>query len=134
MIDSVSDILENLKKSRFRKRFQLTAQEITYVQQKGITVVAKHGREFIHKRLAPAEPKKDGKQTPMKGHPFFIAQHATATCCRGCLAKWHGIPKGKELTFEECEYILRVAIAWIDKQIFNQKSDSSQPDLLPGKS
>ena len=43
----------------------------------------------IIKRIAPKEPLNDGKQTPMKGHPVFIAQHATATCCRECTRKWH---------------------------------------------
>ena len=51
----------------------------------------------------------------MRGHPVFIAQHATACCCRGCLAKWHGIPPGRELTAEEQRYIGAVLTAWIER-------------------
>lgn len=68
------------------------------------------------KRLAPSEPQNDGKQTPMRGHPVFVAQHATATCCRGCLEKWHNIPKGRELTAQEQDYVVDVILQWIDRQ------------------
>ncbi len=79
--------------------------------------IRSHAQDFVSKRLAPAEPANDGKQTPMKGHPVFIAQHATATCCRGCLEKWHRIPKGAELTDEQQEYVVNVLMEWIERQI-----------------
>jgi len=47
--------------------------------------IEQHARDFVNECLAPELPKNDGKQTPMKNHPVFIAQHATATCCRKCL-------------------------------------------------
>jgi hypothetical protein len=83
---------------------------------KGIDRVLAHGRQFIIERLAPAHPANDGKQTPMRGHPVFIAQHATATCCRGCLAKWHKIEAGRALSNKEVEYVLEVIGAWIALQ------------------
>ena len=67
-------------------------------------------------RLAPAFIPNDGRQTPMRGHPVFIAQHATACCCRGCLAKWHAIPAGRELTAREQRYVVEVLMAWIERQ------------------
>jgi len=39
---------------------------------------------------------------------IIIAQHATATCCRGFLQKWHGISKGRELREDEKRYVLGV--------------------------
>ncbi len=33
----------------------------------------------------------------MKGHPVFVAQHATATCCRECIRKWHKNTTGKRV-------------------------------------
>lgn len=53
----------------------------------------------------------------MKGHPVFIAQHATATCCRSCLEKWHHIEKGKKLNEYEIKYIVRVIMTWIKKEM-----------------
>ncbi|HFE7615161.1 TPA: DUF4186 family protein [Salmonella enterica subsp. enterica serovar Newport] len=72
------------------------------------------------KRLAPAHPANDGKQTPMRGHPVFIAQHATATCCRGCLAKWHQIPQGEPLSKAQQQYIVSVIHYWLVIQM-NQR-------------
>ena len=59
----------------------------------------------------------DGKQTPMKGHPVFIAQHATALCCRGCMEKWHHIGKGRELTEGEIEYTVSVLMRYIREEM-----------------
>ena len=73
--------------------------------------------QFIRDRLAPANPPNDGKQTPMKNHPVFIAQHATATCCRKCIQKWHGIEKGRALNAEEVKFIVALVMGWIERQL-----------------
>ena len=108
-------LFQRLSESRFRSSFTLKGMELSYLRQKGITVILSHGRDFIEERLKPAVIKNDGRQTPMKNHPFFIAQHATGMCCRKCLEKWHRIKKGSELTEEEIEYILSVAGMWLEK-------------------
>ena len=59
----------------------------------------------------------DGKQTPMRGHPVFIAQHACACCCRGCLHKWYHVPVGRELTENEQERIVKLLMTWIERQL-----------------
>lgn len=111
------DALRNaLAKSPFRSRFHLTPQERAYFLQKGPKVIEQHARDFVRSRLAPENPPKDGRQTPMRGHPVFKAQHATACCCRSCLEKWHHIPSGKVLTEEEQEYIVRVLMDWIERE------------------
>ena len=76
------------------------------------TVLA-HAADFIAQRLAPADPRNDGKQTPFRGHPVFVAQHATATCCRGCLEKWHDIARGAELTDEEQAHVIAALERWL---------------------
>lgn len=110
------DILAALSRSRFRSRFRLAGRELAYFQDKGMAVILEHARDFITQRLAPATPKNDGKQTPMRNHPVFVAQHATATCCRGCLAQWHKIPKGRELTEDEIDYVVTVIEQWLLRQ------------------
>ncbi|MGZ5001466.1 MAG: DUF4186 domain-containing protein, partial [Methylomonas sp.] len=86
---------------------------IDYLRDKGLETVLDHGRDFIGKRLASAHPKNDGKQTPFRGHPVFVAQHATACCCRGCLEKWHGIRQGVTLTTDQENYIINVLERWL---------------------
>ena len=108
-------LFERLSRSEFRSRFCLRGRELEYLRRKGLEVVLEHAADFVEKRLAPADPANDGKQTPTGNHPAFVAQHATATCCRGCLAKWHGIAKGQPLKGSEKEYVLRVIRAWLVK-------------------
>jgi len=111
----LAELFDALAKSTFRRRFRLGPAERKYLDEKGPEVVAHHAREFVQDRLAPADPKNDGRQTPMRGHPVFIAQHATGTCCRSCLAKWHGLAKGKPLHDDEVDYIVRVLTAWLER-------------------
>ena len=106
--------LEDLSKSKFRSDFHLRKYMIKYIDEKGMDTIKKHTIDFINQKLAPSYPDNDGKQTPMKGHPVFIAQHATGCCCRGCLEKWHNIPKGRELTSNEKNYIFCLLIRWIE--------------------
>jgi hypothetical protein len=111
----LNELFDRLGRSEFRSRFRLRGKELDYLNSRGLDVVLEHAADFVEKRLAPAEPPNDGKQTPMRGHPAFVAQHATATCCRGCLLKWHSIPKGGPLTEPEKTYVLRVVRAWLSK-------------------
>ena len=118
-MDTFDKILENLKTSPFRAKFKLGEKEILYIKQKGLVTIKNHAYDFITKRLAPKVIVNDGKQTPMRGHPVFIAQHASATCCRGCLEKWHHIQKNKELSSSEIDFIVNLILAWINKQLKN---------------
>jgi hypothetical protein len=112
----LDELFARLARSPFRQKFRLGAAERDYLDRKGLDVVLSHGSDFIAKRLAPASPANDGRQTPMRKHPVFVAQHATATCCRGCLEKWHAIPKGRVLTAEEQHYILHAIRRWLCSQ------------------
>jgi len=112
----LDELFEALQRSRFRSRFRLGAREAAYLREKGLDAILAHARDFIEKRLAPAEPANDGRQTPMRNHPVFIAQHATATCCRGCLEKWHQIPKGRPLSDREVLYVVAVIEHWLMRQ------------------
>ena len=119
------DLFAALATSDFRRRFRLGAVEERYLGEKGIEVINHHARNFIQERLAPAHPKNDGRQTPMRGHPVFVAQHATATCCRSCLKKWHGIEKGVDLSPGEIEYVVRVLTTWIERQCHSENGSGA---------
>lgn len=110
-------ILYCLSKSKFRSGFYLKDKDKEYVKNKGIDTIKSHACDFIKMRLAPLNIPNDGKQTPMKGHPVFIAQHATGTCCRNCLYKWHKIEKNKVLSDVEQAYVVNIIMTWINRQI-----------------
>ena len=112
----IDDLFAALRRSPFRQRFRLGPRERAYLDTKGLQTVLAHAADFIVERLAPATPRNDGKQTPFRGHPVFIAQHATATCCRGCLAKWHHIESGRDLTREHQAHTVAVIERWLREQ------------------
>ena len=112
-----NDLFIRLSRSSFRSRFHLADKDRKYVIDKGMDTIRSHAEDFISGRLAPAYPVNDGKQTPMRGHPVFIAQHATACCCRSCLRKWHRIPVGRELTADEQSYVTDVIMEWIGREM-----------------
>ena len=107
--------LEKLSLSKFRSRFKLDGKDIEYIKRIGLLKVESHARNFITQKLSAALPKNDGKQTFFKGHPVFKAQHATATCCRSCLAKWHRIPTAIALDKSSIDSIVKIIMAWIEK-------------------
>lgn len=113
----IDSILERLSHSKFRSSFHLKEKDINYIKDKGLVTIKRHAKDFIKKRIAPAVIKNDGKQTPMRGHPVFIAEHATATCCRGCIKKWYHVPNNRELTNREQEQIVAIIMKWIEKEI-----------------
>jgi hypothetical protein len=119
----LDELFASLAKSAFRKKFHLQGKDLEYLHNKGLSTVLSHANDFITKRLAPAFPEKDGKQTPFRGHPVFVAQHATACCCRGCLEKWHRIPKGRPLGVDEEIYILNILKCWLLEELHRHESD-----------
>ncbi|MEU6562712.1 DUF4186 domain-containing protein [Nocardia nova] len=106
--------LGEIARHPFRAKFHLRTPEREFVALRGMPVVRQHAADLTGKRLAPAHPAKDGKQTPWGGHPVFRAQHATGTCCRGCLQRTHGIAEGRELTAREHEYVVEIICRWIE--------------------
>lgn len=115
-MQDINYLLYRLSKSKFRSSFHLKEKDIEYIDKKGLDKIKEHAYDFINKRLKPSIIPNDGKQTPILGHPVFIAEHATATCCRGCLNKWYAITKNRELTDKEVDYIVKVIMTWITNE------------------
>ena len=116
-------LFEHLEASKFRRSFHLKQKDIDYINEKGLDVIRQHAQDFIEKREAPAVIPNDGKQTPMKGHPVFIAQHATATCCRECIRKWHKMQPGRQLSQVQQDYLVDVIMTWIEKELKRAKEN-----------
>lgn len=116
-MQSRQEALYKLSQSKFRSSFHLKEKHKDYIKEKGMDVIKSHACDFVRNKLAPAYPKNDGKQTPMKGHPVFIAQHACACCCRGCLNKWYKVPVGVELTEIQQDKIVNLLMDWIEREM-----------------
>ena len=114
-------LLEKLRQSPFRSRFKLKEKDFDYIQKKGMNTILQHAKDFIAQRIAPAGLPNDGKQTPMHGHPVFIAQHATACCCRKCIQKWHGFSPNGALSPQQQTYLVHLIMTWIEQQMQQKK-------------
>ena len=117
MQNDFSYIFDRLSKSKFRSSFKLSRDDIIYVKTKGLDKIRQHAYDFVNKRLKDITKINDGHQTPTKGHPVFVAQHSTATCCRGCLEKWHNINRNKILSQLEVDYVVEVIMEWIKRNL-----------------
>ena len=115
--DDIDARLDRLATQPFRARFRLRGRDRAIAELRGPQTIRRHAHQLIEKRLAPAHPAKDGKQTPYRGHPVFVAQHATATCCRTCLSKWHDIAPAVALTEQQQTYVVDVICRWIGRQM-----------------
>lgn len=133
MLPDWISLRERLSKSRFRSRFRLTDEDRALIARTGWDALEAQTRKFVAERLAPAEPRNDGRQTPMRGHPVFLAQHATACCCRGCLSKWHGIPPGHALTEAEIRHVVDTLLAWLREQAGDLSRFPCQQSLFEWK-
>ena len=120
---TIGEALAHLETSDFRRRFHLSEQEKAYVREKGMDTIRLHAADFVERRLAPAVIPNDVRQTPMRGHPVFVAQHGCACCCRGCLQKWYGIPPGRQLTAQQQQGIVNLLMAWIRHQMEEIEKD-----------
>ncbi len=116
-MQTVEQALQKLNKSDFRSSFHLDESDRKYIEEKGIETIRAHASDFIRQRLAPSCLPNDGKQTPMRGHPVFKAQHACACCCRGCLNKWYKVPVGINLDDVQQNKIVNLLMAWIEKEM-----------------
>lgn len=102
---------------------EIDEMAVRHAQRKGRVKLGEAVRDRLKKYLAPAEPPRDGRQTPMTGNSIFYAQHATACCCRTCLEYWHAIPKGRKLTQAEFDYCVQLVELYLEKRL---------PDLAEG--
>ena len=119
-MQTIDEALNKLKKSKFRSKFHLSEKDKKYIDDKGLEVIRRHAEDFIAQRLAPDNIPNDGKQTPMRGHPVFIAQHACACCCRGCLFKWYRVNPNKQLSPTEQEKIVNLIMTWIEHEYYGE--------------
>jgi hypothetical protein len=113
----VDELIDRISAQPFRARFHLRGRDRGLAQLHGPARLRQHAHDLVARRLAPAFPDKDGKQTPYRGHPVFVAQHATATCCRSCLHRNHGIEPGRELTPDERDHVVAVICRWIEREL-----------------
>jgi hypothetical protein len=112
-----SALKKRLEKDGRINKFILGEPEQEYVTSRGMDILRLHATDFVKKRLAPANPKNDGRQTPTKGHPVFIAQHACGCNDRASVEEFFGYELGRELTGDEVDAIVDAILSWIEENL-----------------
>lgn len=120
-MQTVNEAFEKLNKSKFRSKFHLQPEDIRYIDERDLSTIRIHAAEMVKNRLSPADIPNDGRQTPWKGHPVFIAQHACACCCRKCLHKWYRVPMHTPLSEEQQKKIVNLLMNWIEREYNGSK-------------
>jgi hypothetical protein len=90
---------------------------VLHARRKGRPGLRTLAEKRIRRSVGPAQPVRDGYQTPFEGNVIYYAQHATVCCCRTCIEYWHGVPKGEELTEEQIEYFLNLVTMFIEERM-----------------
>lgn len=130
-IDDVEYTFNALKHELIRHHcwhIGIDERAIRHAKRKGRNLLIDAARHRVKKYIAPANPARDGRQTPFEGNAIYYAQHATACCCRTCLEYWHNIPKGIELTEEHVEF----CVGLIELYIVNRLPDlENGPQKVP---
>lgn len=124
-------MLSKLRRSKFRSSFRLSEKDLNYINKKELEAIKLNAEKILDKRIRILG-KNDGKQTPYKGHPVFIAQHATATCCRKCIEKWYKIPKNKVLSYSEMNCFINLIMQWINKEVYLLSKGSDNTKVYKG--
>lgn len=113
---------EALKHELIRHHFWhvgIDEKAISYARRKGVSGLRTAVRSRLRSSVGKAQNPYDGRQTPMEGsgNPIHYAQHATASCCRKCMEYWHGIPKSKNLTDEQIEYLSEIVMLYLVERV-----------------
>lgn len=106
---------------------------LNYVRRKGRYGLRDAYEIRIRKSVAPNQPFRDGAQTPFDSPKdgrmaLYCAQHATAACCRKCVAVWHGISEGIELSDADVRYLTNLGMEYFRRRLPNL---SANPEVVP---
>lgn len=116
--------LESLKYELIRHHFwhiPISVYAENYARRKGKLQLKEAARKQIEHAVGKIAHPREGQQTARETNPHanavHYAQHATASCCRRCVEEWHGIPRDRELTTEEINYLTELAMLYIASRL-----------------
>ncbi len=116
-LEDVDHTFTELRQELIRHHFwhlEFDERARNHALRKGRSTLFLAASRRIEMSVGAESPRNDGRQTPFDGNVLYYAQHATASCCRTCIAYWHDIPKGRALTTEEREYLAGLVVRYID--------------------
>jgi hypothetical protein len=112
----------------------VSERAVNYARRKGCALLRQAAERQIRQSVGSAKHPREGFQTSRETSPtanaIHFAQHATASCCRRCVAEWHGIPEGRPLSADEIEYLTELAMLYLKARIPNLPD---APETIPAR-
>ena len=92
---------------------------IQNARKRGKNLILDRAKEIITKKIAKIpEGYYDYLCTKKEGSEIInYAQHATGTCCRNCLERWHNIPQDIILSEKQVDYCVGLVKLYIEDRI-----------------
>jgi len=120
--NDIENTFKSLKYEFIRHHYwhkEFDEKAVNYALRKGkielINTVEKRIRASVK---APVDAF-DGRRTKWEGNPIHYGQHATATCCRKCIERWHNVPRDEELTEKQVKYFTHLVIMFLEERFPN---------------
>lgn len=104
---------------------KIDQRAVNYALRKGKIELFETAEHIIRKNIAKPADVYGNLATSIEGNAIHYAQHATATCCRKCIEKWHGIPLDQTLTEDQIVYFTKLVILYL-KERFPDLPDKGQ--------
>lgn len=112
--ESFDTLFARLATSEFRRRFRLKAEDIAYIERKGMETIRRHAADFVRMRLAPPLfPMTDVRPDARASGLYRPARHGLLLPGMSGQVAWHSARR--ELATEEQRYIVAVLTAWIER-------------------
>lgn len=118
--------LEMVRHHFWHRPFDLRA--LNHALRKGRRRLYIAARRRLESSVGRAGNVWDGRQTPWRDNTIYYAQHAVAACCRTCIEYWHAIPKNRDLTVPELDYLTELVLRFLDERLPDLPDD---PQRVP---
>ena len=120
--DDIEYTFDSLKKELLRHVCwvnKIDDEAISKAKKRGRKAIRKKAEEIIAKKIGhPIRTHFDKMCTPKKGSEIIhYGKHATATCCRICLERWHNIPQDVDLTEQQIDYCASLIELFVDDRV-----------------
>lgn len=121
-LDDVENTFEALKYEFIRHHYwhkPFDEKAINYALKKGKIELLKTVEQRIRSSVKAPADAFDGRRTKWEGNPIHYGQHATATCCRKCIERWHDISRDVELTEKQIKYFTHLVVMFLEERFPN---------------
>lgn len=120
--DDILYTFESLRKELLRHVCwvnKINPKAILRAKKRGLKAIRERAKQIVSKKIGhPPVSRWDYRNCPQEGTEVIeYGRHATATCCRPCLERWHNIPQNAFLTEEQIKYCVDLVELYVKDRV-----------------